>query len=299
MRILILGGDGMLGHHLLSEFEATHDVAVTLRRPFRDYHCFGLFAPERSFCGVDARSFDTIARAVDAFEPEVVINAIGLVKQRDDANDRLLAIEINSMLPHRLAALCRTRGARLIHISTDCVFSGRRGLYREADVADAEDIYGRTKLLGEVCDPGCLTLRTSFIGYELSRKRSLLEWLLAQRGQIRGFTRAVFSGLTAHELSHVLRLIVERHPSASGLYHLASRPIDKFRLLTLIKRSFGLPIEIIPDEGVAVDRSLDGSLFNERFSYQSPSWEKMIADLCHIQADHSAVSPSLRYLRQP
>lgn len=279
MRILICGGDGMLGHRLLAEFHSGHEVAVTLHGPLEKYSASGLFAPERSFCGVDARSVETIERAFDDFQPEVVVNAIGLVKQRDDADDRLLAIEINALLPHRLAALCRRRQARLIHISTDCVFSGRRGRYRETDVADAEDIYGRTKFLGEVAGPPCLTLRTSIIGPELSRKRGLLEWLLAQRGQIRGFRRAVFSGLTTLEFGRVIRRMIEYHPDAHGLYHVASQAIDKYSLLDLIRCVFDLQIEIIPDDGVVVDRSLDGSIFNDTFDYQAPSWHQMLTDL--------------------
>jgi dTDP-4-dehydrorhamnose reductase len=279
MRILILGGDGMLGHRLLVEFGGGHDTAITLRGPCERYAGFPIFDSNRCFCDVDARDFDSIERAVDAFGPQVVINAIGLVKQRDDADDRRLAIEINALLPHRLAALCCERRARLVHISTDCVFSGRRGLYRETDNADAEDVYGRTKFLGEVAAPGCLTLRTSIIGRELSRKRSLLEWLMAQHGEIRGFTKAVFSGLTTLEFSKVVRMLVERHPEAHGLYHVASQPIDKFSLLMAIKDALDLPVEIVPDDSVVVDRSLDGSLFNQTYDYNPPSWDRMVTEL--------------------
>lgn len=284
MRILILGGDGMLGHRLLAEFEGGHDAAVTLRGPLERYAAFPILNARKRFCDVDVLDFRTIERAVRVFEPEVVINAIGIVKQRDDADDRRLAIEINALLPHRLAALCRDRGARLIHVSTDCVFSGRQGLYRETDNADAEDVYGRTKFLGEVAAPGCLTLRTSIIGRELSRKRGLLEWLMAQHGEIRGFTRAVFSGLTTHEFGRVVRMLVERHPGANGLYHVASQPIDKSSLLMGIKKALDLPVEIVPDDSVVVDRSLDGSLFNQTYSYNPPSWDRMVTELRGDQA---------------
>lgn len=286
MRILILGGDGMLGHRLLAEFEGGHDVAVTLRGPFERYAAFPILSTGKCFCDVDALDFGTIDRAIHVFEPEVVINAIGIVKQRDDADDRRLAIEINALLPHRLAMLCRERGARLIHVSTDCVFSGRRGLYRETDNADAEDVYGRTKFLGEVASPGCLTLRTSIIGRELSRKRGLLEWLMAQHGEIRGFTRAVFSGVTTHEFGRVVRMLVERHPAAHGLYHVASHPIDKFSLLTAIKNVLDLPIKIVPDDKIIVDRSLDGSLFNQVHDYNPPDWSRMLAELRDGQTEY-------------
>jgi len=279
MRILILGGDGMLGHRLLAEFEGRHDAAVTLRGPFERYAAFPVLNSGKCFCDVDALDFGSIEQAVRIFEPQVVINAIGIVKQRDDADDRRLAIEINALLPHRLATLCRERGARLIHVSTDCVFSGSRGLYRETDNADAEDVYGRTKFLGEVVAPGCLTLRTSIIGRELSRKRGLLEWLMAQHGEIRGFTRAVFSGLTTHEFGRVIRMLVEWKPEAHGLYHVASQPIDKFSLLMAIKKALDLPVEIVPDYRIVVDRSLDGSLFNQVHDYNPPSWSRMLAEL--------------------
>ncbi|MBN8942268.1 MAG: SDR family oxidoreductase [Rhizobiales bacterium] len=279
MRVLILGGDGMLGHRLLAEFGRNHTVAVTLRGAIELYRPFGLFVPELSFDGVDARSQDALVRVMDAFRPEVVINAIGLIKQRDNADDKLAALEINAVLPHRLAAQCRTNGSRFIHISTDCVFSGQRGNYRENDIPDAQDTYGRTKFLGEVGDPDGLTLRTSIIGRELSRKHGLLEWLLAQRGSVRGYARAIFSGLTTHEFGRVIRMMVEQHPQARGLYHVASKPIDKFSLLQLLRVELDLPVDIVPDHAVVIDRSLDSTRFDGRFSYRAPSWVDMAAEL--------------------
>jgi dTDP-4-dehydrorhamnose reductase len=188
LRILILGGDGMLGHRLLMHLQERHETKVTLRRELTAYEHYGLFTPENSYGSAEAKDTGRLLEVVGDFQPEAVINAVGIVKQRGLAKEAIPSLEINSLLPHRLAVLCRAVGARLVHLSTDCVFSGRKGNYTEGDVPDAEDLYGRTKLLGEVTEAGCITLRTSIIGLELSRRTGLIEWFLAQRGEIRGFT---------------------------------------------------------------------------------------------------------------
>jgi dTDP-4-dehydrorhamnose reductase len=167
----------------------------------------------------------------------------------------------------------------MVHISTDCVFSGRTGRYREADVSDAEDLYGRTKYLGEVDESHCVTLRTSIIGKELSRKQGLLEWFLSQTGSVQGFRNALFSGFTTLELSRIIEKILTEHPEKGGLYHVSSDPISKFDLLTLIKREMGLRIEIIPAEEPRLDRSLDSTKFRKEFNYTPPAWEEMIEEL--------------------
>ncbi len=279
MRIIILGGDGMLGHQLFTKLRSVHEVRVTLRQSLAAYSTYGLFNPENAFPEIDVRSLARLAEAFSNFSPDLVVNCVGLVKQRDDAADAIANLEINALLPHRLANLCRMTRARLIHISTDCVFSGRRGMYTAADVSDAEDTYGRTKYLGEVSRPHCLTLRTSFIGRELSRNRGLVEWFLAQEGAVRGFKRAVFSGLTTVEFSRIVKMIIEDHPDRHGLYHVAAQPIDKFTLLQLLSKQFGKNIEIVPDETVVIDRSLDSSKFRGEFGYQPPTWPDMIAEL--------------------
>ncbi len=247
MRLLILGGDGMLGHQLLKQWGRVHDVRVTLRRDLSDYALCGLFDRTNAFDGVDVRSVESLVGVLAEFQPEVVVNAVGIVKQRSDAKQAIPSLEINALLPHRLAQLCRDRGARLVHVSTDCVFSGRTGGYTEESPSDAEDLYGRTKFLGEVQDLDCLTLRTSIIGPELSSKTGLFEWFLAQRGTIRGFTQAIYTGLTTRELARVMQMLVERHPEAAGLYHVSSEPISKYDLLCMIRDRLGCDVEIIPD----------------------------------------------------
>jgi dTDP-4-dehydrorhamnose reductase len=281
MRILILGGDGMLGHELLKQLAPRHDARVTLRRKLGAYAAFKLFTRSNALPNIDARSFDRVAAAVGKFRPDAVINTIGIVKQRAEAQDAVLSIEINSLLPHRLALLCGRLGSQLIHISTDCVFSGKAGNYRESDPTDADDLYGRSKLLGEVDHPRCVTLRTSFIGRELSRKVGLLEWFLAQRGSVRGYRRAIFSGFTTLEMTRIIERIATRYPQAAGIYHVSSAPISKHDLLSLIKAKLRLAVDIRPDDALQCDRSLDSARFRRDFDYSPPTWEAMLGELAH------------------
>ena len=278
MRILILGGSGMLGHALLQTLAPRHDVRVTLHHPLAHYRQWPPFQAANSFDGVDVRAPDGLARALGQFRPQAVVNWVGVVKQRHDA-DVLENLEINAVAPHRIARLCRDTGARLIHVSTDCVFSGRRGMYTEADTADADDLYGRTKYLGELDAPHCVTLRTSFIGRELSGRLGLLEWFLAQKGPVKGFRRAIFSGFTAIELCRVIERLLTEFPAASGVYHVSSAPIDKYTLLNLLRDHFRVSIEINSDDAVAIDRSLDSSRFRQEFGYRPPSWPDMVKEL--------------------
>jgi dTDP-4-dehydrorhamnose reductase len=279
MRILILGGDGMLGHQLLKDLLPSHEVRVTLRQERSAYNHFNLFTDINSYFGVDVRVTDRLVGALADFHPEVVINAVGVVKQRNDGLEAIPNLEINALLPHRLAALCNAIEARLIHISTDCVFSGRRGNYSERDEPDPIDVYGHSKLLGEVANANCITLRTSIIGLELWRRTSLLEWFLAQKGHARGYRNAIFSGVTTIEMSRIMNWLVNNFPSSSGIYHVSSTPISKFDLLTLIRDKFALLIELAPDTEFHCNRSLDSSRFRRDFCYEPPAWETMIDEL--------------------
>jgi len=280
MKILILGGDGMLGHRLMKHFSSTgHEVRVTLKQGLSAYREFGLFRAENAYAETDVRSSDLVAEVFAQWRPEAVVNAVGIVKQRPTAKELIPSIEINALFPHKLAELCKASGARMIHVSTDCVFSGRKGHYQEDDPSDAEDLYGKTKYLGEVHDSHCLTLRTSMIGRELSRKQGLLEWFLCQRGSVQGFKNALFSGFTTLELSRIIDKILAEYPEKGGLYHVSSEPISKFDLLTLIRRKMGLRVEIIPVEEPRLDRSLDSTRFRSEFNYTPPTWEEMIDEL--------------------
>lgn len=275
----MLGGDGMLGHQLLKSLAVRHEVKVTLRLGLDAYREHGLFTRDNAQGGIDVRSHESLLEVINVFSPHVIINAIGLVKQRLSANEAIPSLEINSLLPHRLAMHARAAGARLIHFSTDCVFSGRKGGYSEDDVPDAEDLYGRTKLLGEITEHNSITLRTSIIGRELARKTSLVEWFLAQRTTVHGFRRAIYSGFTTIEMARIVERLMVEQPQLHGVWHVSSEPIDKYTLLGLIKRYFGLSTEILPDDGFVCDRSLDSSRFRAAFGYRPPTWDRMIEEM--------------------
>lgn len=279
MRILILGGDGMLGHQLLRQWQGQHEVRVTLRRDPDAYAGFGLFRPANSSYGVNVVHTEELAGVLADFHPQAVINAVGIIKQQSAAKESIPSIDINALFPHRLAVLCKAVGARLVHMSTDCVFSGRKGNYRESDRSDAEDLYGKSKYLGEVHEAHCVTLRTSIIGTELTRKKSLVEWFLAQQGPVKGYRNAIFSGFTTIEMARIIERLLVQHPHASGLYHVSSAPISKLELLTEIKEKLELPVEIMPDESFSIDRSLDSSKFRKEFDYMPPAWDDMLAEL--------------------
>lgn len=279
MRILVLGGDGMLGHQLLISLRDRHEVKVTLRQEFSAYANTPLYTARNAFAGVDVRVSDRVLAVLSEFHPEAVVNAVGIVKQRPDGLDIIPNLEINALLPHRLALICGAIGARFIHISTDCVFSGNRGQYREEDNPDPVDIYGHSKLLGEVSQPGVVTLRTSIIGLALFRNTSLIDWFLRQSGRIKGYRNAIFSGFTTKELSRVIEMLLVKHKGASGLYHLSSSAISKYDLLLRLRDRLGRPIEIIPDDEVRIDRSLDSKRFRAEFAYAPPSWEEMLDEL--------------------
>lgn len=278
MRVLVLGVTGIFGHALFKELVgADHDVWGTIRHP-GDRGFFSESEQTRLTWGVDARQLDTVVNVMARVRPDVVVNAIGLIKQVASAMDPLLALPINAEFPHRLSGLCALGGARLIHISTDCVFSGRRGGYRETDPSDAEDLYGKSKFIGEVSNAShAVTLRTSHIGHELHSNRSLLDWFLSQRGEVRGFGKAIFSGLPAVELARVIRTEVLPRPQLAGVYHVAGRPISKLALLQIIAAVYRKDINIVSDDSVVVDRSLDSSQFTAATGYRAADWPELIA----------------------
>lgn len=284
-RILILGVTGMLGHKLAQVLGTEHDTHMTVRRADTS-GLDGILDTRRVLTGVSAEDLASVEAAVDSVDPDVVVNCIGIVKQADEARQAIPSITVNALFPHRLAALCGPRGARLIHISTDCVFSGRDGDYAEATNPDPVDLYGRSKLLGEVDHPGCLTLRTSIVGRELAGSHGLLEWFLGASGSVRGFERAVFSGLTTQALSRVIAALISDQPGLSGLRHVAAAPINKLDLLNLFKQAYGLDVEVVPDRSLVIDRSLNGGRFEKETGIQVGSWAEMVDDLAADQTPY-------------
>jgi dTDP-4-dehydrorhamnose reductase len=252
---------------------------VTLRQDLEAYAPYQLFNDDNAYTGIDIRSLARLTEVLADFRPDAVINAVGIVKQRPTAKESIPSLEINSLLPHRLSVLCKGIGSRLIHLSTDCIFSGGKGNYQENDPSDAEDLYGKTKFLGETQDSHCLTLRTSIIGRELSRHKSLLDWFLAQSGTIKGFTKAIYNGFTTLEMSRIIENMLVNHPEASGVYQVSSEPINKYDLLLLFREKLGHQVEIVPDASFCCDRSLDSTRFREEFAYTPPTWDAMIEEL--------------------
>lgn len=270
MRVLILGGDGMLGRQLRRVLAGRHEVQATVRRETREP---GLVP------GLDLRDFARVSDLVAALRPEAVVNAVGIVKQRSEATDAELSIEVNALLPHRLARLCASVETRLVHFSTDCVFSGRAGRYRESDLPDPADLYGRSKLLGEVGAPH-LTLRSSIIGLEQGRRQGLVEWFLASRGTVPGYRHAIYTGLTTAEMARLVDRLLVEHRDLAGVCHVASQPIDKCSLLSKLALELGRDdIRIEPVDEPRCDRSLDGSAFAAATGYEAPPWDVMLREL--------------------
>jgi dTDP-4-dehydrorhamnose reductase len=280
-RVLVLGGSGMLGHKLAQTLAPRFETWATVRSESASPAVVEVFDASHTATGVDVDRPDTLTAAVKQVRPDVVINAIGIVKQLRTAKAAIPTIRINALLPHELAELCATEGARFIQISTDCVFSGSRGVYSETDAPDPPDLYGRSKLLGEVVDaPNALTIRTSIVGRELSGTVGLFEWFLSQgSGPLRGFSRAIFSGLTTQALAGLIADLIADQPDLTGLWHVSAAPIDKCTLLSRLRDALGLEVEIVPDESLVIDRSLDSSRFRAETGWVPPTWETMLMDL--------------------
>jgi dTDP-4-dehydrorhamnose reductase len=273
----------MLGHRMVQRLsESFSETWWTLRGSQDDAD----LAPapwlrgNRALEYVDAADNYALEQRIADVRPDVVVNCLGIIKQRAASGDAISSLAINSMLPHRLAALVGRWGGRLLHFSTDCVFSGKRGSYTENDLPDADDLYGRTKFLGEVGCDNTLTLRTSMIGRELRHHQSLLDWFLAQRGKtIRGYRRHWWSGVTTHQLSDVAARAIAEWPTLNGVYQLSSGCISKYELLVRLREGLGVDVAIEPDDIPVCDRSLRGDRLEAATGYRCPPWPAMIAEL--------------------
>ena len=281
MKILILGISGMLGHTLFQYF--LQNSAFTTYGTLRNNQPI----PSKNslielsvYPNIDANSLDQIENLITNLKPDIIINCIGIIKQLPSAKAPIPSITINALFPHQLAQLCQKYNAKLIQISTDCVFSGNKGNYTEQDNPDPVDLYGRTKLLGEVTSPNCLTIRTSIIGRELNSQNSLVEWFLSQKGKtVKGFDRAIYTGFTTQALAQIIEKIILEHPNLEGLWHISSDPITKYQLLNMMNQAFNLGITIEKEETFICDRSLNSQKFRDFTGYTPPTWGKMIAQL--------------------
>jgi dTDP-4-dehydrorhamnose reductase len=282
-RIVVLGGTGMLGHKLFQVLRTRFPGTIATTRENVHVPRFSsvtLLSGSDVLSGVDVVDFDALRARLERLAPNVIVNCIGVIKQRDEAKNPIPSVTLNALFPHRLAEAAAAWGGRIIHFSTDCVFSGRKGNYSEEDPSDADDLYGRSKFLGEVATPNAITLRTSIIGRELTEHRSLLDWFLSQKGKkVRGFRNVIYSGITTNEMANVVSLIISSFPRLSGLFHVVSEPITKYDLLLQVREAYGLEIEVEPEDREVSDRSMRGEKFHEATGWRAPSWPEMVRAL--------------------
>jgi dTDP-4-dehydrorhamnose reductase len=281
--VMVLGAGGMLGHKLFQVLRERFPGTIgTTREPVSESALRGvtLLSGPDVIAGVDVARFDSFRERLARIAPAVIVNCVGIIKQRDAAKSAIPSITINSLFPHLLAEAAAEWGGRIIHFSTDCVFSGRRGQYTEEDQSDAEDLYGRSKFLGEVAAANAVTLRTSIIGRELSRHQSLLDWFLAQNGRtVRGYRRVIYSGISTTEMAKVVARVIEQKPAPSGVFHVVSEPISKYELLLLIRDAYNLDIDVQPDDAQVLDRSMRGEKFERATGWRAPAWPDMIREM--------------------
>lgn len=283
MTVLVLGGEGMLGHKMTQVLRNRFpEVICTLYGSLSDdfYRKIDLFKEGPVIERVNATDFSTLTNILEKIQPDAVVNCIGIIKQRDETRNAIISITLNSLLPHKLAEICAPWGGRVIHFSTDCVFNGHKGNYTEDDPSDAEDFYGKSKFLGEVSAPNAVTLRTSIIGRELCHYKSLLEWFLSQNGgQTNGFRRVMYSGVTTNFLAGVVADILDKHNSLSGLYQVTSQTISKHDLLCQVRDAFSLDVEIVPDDTEVSDRSMLCKKLDSAIGYVAPRWPDLVREL--------------------
>lgn len=278
MKVLIFGGTGMLGHKLVQWLGEKFEIWTTIRTGFDAVEHFGIFDRSLTLENLDVTDLPSVRGAIETSKPDVVINAIGVIKRLPTSKDVVNTLQINSIFPHQLAALSKEFGFRLILISTDCVFDGKKGNYTEQDDATALDLYGRSKNLGEVSGENCLTLRTSIIGRELGTTHSLVEWFLRNRAKkVNGFVNAIYGGFPTIIFADIISNLIANHKDLNGIFHVSSDPIDKFRLLTLINEYYAAGVTIEPVEDFKVDRSLDSTKFRQATLFKPPTWQNMIA----------------------
>jgi len=277
LKVLVLGASGMIGSALIRVLSERRDYEVwgTVRAE-RVKQFFSASIAHNLVEDVDLENYDVLLRLLKQLRPDVIVNCAGLTKHKPEADDPLITIPINTLMPHRLVKLCNLIGARLIHISTDCVFSGEKGEYVESDFADARDIYGKSKALGEINYPNTITLRTSTIGHELNSAYGLLEWFLSQDKSCKGYSRAIFSGVPTIVLAQIIRDVVIPYKELSGIYHVSAKSINKHELLKLIAKVYGKSIQITDDDSLAIDRSLNADKFYAATGYVAPEWPELI-----------------------
>jgi len=277
-RVLIVGATGMLGHKMaLKLAQKKYEVFATLRQSIPPFFKSNTVDTLKMIEGVDAYDLASVQSAMDQSKPDFVLNCIGIVKQLDESKSAIPSITINALFPHQLAKIANEAGAHLIHFSTDCVFSGTKGPYKQTDPSDVNDLYGLSKFMGEVSGEGALTIRSSIIGREFAKPTGLLEWFLSQKGKtVNGYKNALYTGLTTNAMADLVDFIIQSYPTLSGLYQVSSEAISKFDLLQLVNKAYGTNITIKPDEAFHCDRRLVMKEFSDKTGWYPKSWEIMI-----------------------
>lgn len=283
MKILILGAGGMLGHQVwlkcINEF-GVNQVACTLRKDKVYYDQYTVFKTGEVFDKIDVFNFDAVESVLGKFNPDFIINCVGLTLRKEELQDIEKCYEINSMLPHRLALWGLSNNCRIIHFSTDCVFDGKKGSYIEVDIPTASDAYGKSKFLGEIAYLNSLTMRLSIVGRELETKSELVEWIISQKGKaINGYTNAIYSGLTTHEVAKQVVKVIMKHPTLYGTYHVASEPISKYELLKKVNEIYGLNITINQNTDYKSDKTLLCTKYSQATGFVMPKWDLMIKEM--------------------
>lgn len=277
MKILILGVSGLIGSTIYRYFDSAtqYNVVGTVRtdKPKFSHNSNNIR------CGIDALNFDSVKKLIDEIRPDQIINCIGITKHVPAQSDAFKLIQLNSAFPHFLANLSTEVDSRLIHISTDCVFAGDIGGYTEMSRTDANDMYGKTKAIGEIHDKKHVTIRTSTIGHEIDTKHGLLEWFLSQNKSCFGYRNAIFSGIPTIRLAKILASNVVPEWGLTGLFNLSADPINKFDLLNKIKQRYRKDIEIVASDDFIIDRSLNGELFKSRTGVVLPDWDELIFEM--------------------
>ena len=284
MKILILGATGMIGSSLYRYLCNKHEVFYTVRCSMEHLEYLSgaeeIFNLDYAHCEMDVVQYENLTEILKIVEPSVVVNATGVVKQIASETSASKMIELNALFPHRLAELCFEQGVRVIQFSTDCVFSGLKGDYRESDFCDALDLYGRSKRLGEVDLENCLNIRTSTIGLELQYRHGLVEWFLSQKDEIDGYTKAIYTGITTKELAKIVDLMLREHKNLNGLLHVSGDKISKFDLLSVLQSYLPKPhVRIKKETDFVCDRSLVSDRFLDLTGYKAPSWQEMLLEL--------------------
>lgn len=278
-KIIVFGASGMLGNSILRCF---HESGIDVFGTLRDEEKKRLLpdsVQDRLISNISADDLNSFETIVKEIKPSHVINCIGVIKQNNTAQDPIKTIFINSILPHQLYQICKNNNVKLIHMSTDCVFSGKKGNYSEDDISDCYDLYGKSKFLGEINCDDALTIRTSIIGHELNSNLSLIDWFLNQQGHVKGYKKAIFSGMPTIEIAKILRDFVIPNFYLTGIAHLAAKPINKYELLKLVAKTYKKNIKLIEDNTIIIDRSLNGSYFERHTGYKPKPWRELIENM--------------------